>query len=302
MKFYNNSIPEAHAGYHEALGNCVTLAIKTLLENKHLYQSVTISDDPVKKDFLPRVSGAIKSILESQGVFLRTAGNMRWMIGSDPRLVVSGGGPFPEIGHIIFFAPDVKMYCRHCNRLEPFNIVSVDRPFDKQKYLTSTAGKIEDVFVFSYLCQGCKIFPEVLLVRRTNDKLTLSGRTPMEHVEVPAVVPKDIAKFYSGAVIAYQSGQTLAALFMLRTACEQWSRKWAVPTDKADQAMDKYMASLPDAFKGQFPSLKDIYSQLSADVHSATGSAALFEKMTSNFVEHFDARRLFKLTEPSPQL
>jgi hypothetical protein len=55
------------------------------------------------------------------------------------------------------------------------------------------------------------------------------------------------------------------------------------------------MAALPDTFKQQFPSLKDIYSQLSADIHAAIGSDQLFTDMTSKFIKHFDARRLYEL-------
>jgi hypothetical protein len=50
----------------------------------------------------------------------------------------------------------------------------------------------------------------------------LSGRAPIEHVLVPNVIPKNAAGFFKDALIAYQSGQTLAALFLLRTLIEQW--------------------------------------------------------------------------------
>src|SRR5262249_40937305 len=143
------------------------------------------------------------------------------------------------------------------------------------------------IYEFSYLCQSCKSTPDAIMVRRQGEKLQLVGRAPMEHVEVPDVIPREITKYYSGAIIAFQSGQPLAANFMLRTTCEQWARKWADAADRADAALDKYMASLPDAFKQQFPSLKDIYSQLSADIHAATGSDAIFGAMTEKLVEHF---------------
>ena len=121
----------------------------------------------------------------------------------------------------------------------------------------------------------------------------------MEHVQVPPEVPKEVTRFYSGAVVAYQSGQTLAGLFLLRTLCEQWARKFAAAQDFADEAINKYMDSLPGDFKARFPSFRSIYEKLSADIHAATGSDELYVQMLAELNEHFSARKLFKLPTPS---
>lgn len=116
-------------------------------------------------------------------------------------------------------------------------------------------------------------------------------------------------RFYSGVIVAYQSGQTLAGNFMLRTLIEQWVRldtkaergqreEAAEPTEakwKADQVLDVYAEKLPEALKGRFGTLKDSYSDLSADIHSAAGSADIFEKSRADIERHFDARRVFEL-------
>ena len=117
----------------------------------------------------------------------------------------------------------------------------------------------------------------------------------MEHVQVPFEIPKEVARFYSGAVVAHQSGQTLAGLFLLRTLCEQWARRFAAADDHADQAINIYMDSLPEDFKGRFPSLRSIYEMLSADIHAATGSDELYVQMLTEIGEHFSARKVFKL-------
>lgn len=120
----------------------------------------------------------------------------------------------------------------------------------------------------------------------------------MEHVTVPAEIPKAIQKYYSGAIIAFQSGQTLAALFLMRTACEQVARQSAEPTDKADVAIDKYMAALHANVREQFPSLRDIYGELSVDIHSAIGSTDLFERTVDKLGLHFRARQLYETPRP----
>jgi hypothetical protein len=120
----------------------------------------------------------------------------------------------------------------------------------------------------------------------------------MEHVAVPIAVPAAVRRFYVGAAIAHQSGHTLAGVFMLRTLIEQWARLTTASTKRdADQVLDEYMDTLPTDFRDRFPSMRALYSELSADIHSATGSVELFEKARKEIDEHFDARRVFKLPD-----
>jgi hypothetical protein len=152
-----------------------------------------------------------------------------------------------------------------------------------------------------YTCQSCKQTPEVFLVRRRGVKLTNEGRSPIEHVEVPAFIPKPVRRFFSGAVVAHQSGQTLAALFLLRTVIEQWARAATESVKvQADQVLDDYMLTLPEDFRARFPSLRALYGELSVDMHAATGSSGLFSRAVTEICEHFDARRLFKLHIETP--
>ena len=64
---------------------------------------------------------------------------------------------------------------------------------------------------------------------------------------------------------------------------------------EADAVLDAYMPTLPDDFKGRFPSFRVLYADLSADMHTAKGDADLFDKARAEIAEHFDARRLFKV-------
>jgi hypothetical protein len=60
------------------------------------------------------------------------------------------------------------------------------------------------------------------------------------------------------------------------------------------------MESLPKDFKAHFPSLRALYGDLSIDIHQAKGSPGLFERAKETIVEHFDARRLFRLIDTPP--
>src|SRR3990167_9053700 len=151
------------------------------------------------------------------------------------------------------------------------------------------------VFVFSFLCQSCKALPEFFMVRREANKLILAGRSPIEHVDVPKVFPKELRQFFSGAIIAHQSGQTLAGLFLLRTFIEQWVKKCGATQERADEALKWYGTTLPEDFRSWFPSLEYLYSQLSASIHAAEASQELFNEAALDIERHFDARRLFEL-------
>ena len=149
---------------------------------------------------------------------------------------------------------------------------------------------------FPFFASRAKAFPRFSWSVENGVKLTLSGRSPIEHVEQPRDIPKPIARFYSGAVVAHQSGQTLAGVFLFRVLIEQWAQSQASTSGlRADSALEEYMEGLPNDFKGRFPSFRALYERLSADIHSATGSADLFEEARQRIAEHFEARRVFKL-------
>jgi len=284
---------EARQKMQAAFESRVTAAVKSLLESKHLYQSLKLECADLVEEFAQRIAPQVAYAAKSSFAQLVSA---NWVptdsAGGRPVAVRDTSQPA-----IRFTTPGVKLFCQTCDRVEAFNTVSSEdflRREPTQRYVLS--GQTVQLFVFSFLCQSCKVVPEVFLVRRQGLKLTNSGRSPIERVDVPPIIPKSVRLFCSGAVVAHQSGQTLAGVFLLRTVVEQWARSQvAAPSAHADEALGAYMGTLPDDFKSRFPSLRVLYADLSADIHSATGSAELFASALSQIVEHFEARRLFKL-------
>jgi len=267
--------------------------LKQLLESKHLYQNSQIE----YQSLLDTPEGKVTNANNVQYFIQFAEGEWNPFDPADQRF------PFPIEDNpsrtLQFKVPDVKLFCEVCGRIEAFNVVSTG-DFLRHKRFDLSVNKTDDkpiqVFVISFQCQSCKSAPEVFLVRRHGMKLTISGRAPIEHVTVPSVLPKTLQHFYSGAVVAHQSGQTLAGLFLLRTVIEQWARQQVEDAGlKADEVIDKYMITLPDDFRQRFTSMRDLYSKLSADIHSATGSVGLFDEASSKIIEHFDARRLFEI-------
>ena len=141
-------------------------------------------------------------------------------------------------------------------------------------------------------------------MRREGLKIRLSGRDPIEVVSLPEFLPKAQSKYYSNARIAHHAGQTLAGLFLLRVFIEQFWRSLPVmqallkqdsrtPGEKQGEA---YQGTLPKDFRSRFSSLSEVYSNLSAGMHSAEATAELFDDACRKIEEHFDARRLYRIS------
>jgi hypothetical protein len=290
-----SSAHEAITALNQTISENIAVGLKNLFETKHLYQNIKIELDQLMKAESPPGTNSLAKFLEMAIHIVRPKITGPWF----PIRAVESIPELQAKSPISFSTPDVKMFCENCDRIEAFNsIFTEDFLYRGAKDYTGFTTKrgIVQIFIFSFLCQACKIVPEVFIVRRENFKLVLSGRAPIEHIPVPNVIPKHIQHFYSGAILAYQSGQTLAGIFLLRTLIEQWAISKATKKDlQADQAIDSYMATLPEDFKTRFPSLRMLYGELSIDIHTATGSAELFEKARNQIDEHFEARRLFKI-------
>ena len=271
------------------LSNCIQNSIKTLLETKHLYQSVKIEFENLLKSALDNCPVEIKEKLIVPR-FYKTL-NSFWNIYNPSTHVPQPISPSNiSNNELVVYPPDTKLYCSTCKRIEAYNPQSVET-ISKNKI-----NEIIQVFYISFLCQSCKETPEAFLIRREGLKLIICGRAPIEHIEVPKDIPKQVRKFYSDAILAYQSGQVLAGVFLFRTLIEQWALN-VVQNKKlpADKLIDKYMDSLPIDFKGRFASLRDLYGKLSNDIHKAIGSDKLFNEANSILDQHFEARRIFKL-------
>jgi hypothetical protein len=272
-------------------------AVRYLLEEKHLYQSIYLDSvvDGLPEEIWTKVPSpygdSVRSDFLSLYVLRPWAPICPASLASASSAVTTGAG-------IRFELPTAKVYCTPCDRLEAYNpVISLEAYRDPRAKATEA---LQDLVV-GYQCQSCKKAPEVFLIHREGSKITLSGRTPIEHVSVPSFIPKRERRYYSDAIVACNSGQVLAGLFLLRTFIEQFVRRVVPnPPDLADLVLEKYMSSLPASFKSQFPSLRDHYGRLSSAIHRANPSGELFTESVKAIDMHFDARRLFALPDVTP--
>jgi len=290
--------------YNDEMQNVVPAAFKRLLCEKHLYQSIEADLSP-----LLEVSKRIAIAMSSPGASSRqpyppssvkqlaesdeSCARMPWIIEN-----CEARGLDAELLTVRFALPFINTYCDACDSRPPYNPI-----IRQSSVVVDSKNPVNQWYDLAYECQQCKGTPVRFLVRRNRLKLQLCGRDPIEAVPVPGFLPKAQSKYYSNALIAHHAGQTLAAIFLLRTFIEQFWRslpevqalvkKQQKPT--GDEQGTTYQNTLPVEFRNKFPSLSDIYGKLSAAMHEADANAGLFEESCQKVEKHFDARRIWEL-------
>ncbi len=273
--------------------------LKELLETKHLYQNANVAfpqEKDIKEkmgDSLPRKSS--DKIIKHFDFVYSAFPEMAWSLETYIRKL-SHRTEDEISSDLVLIPPDVKLYCKTCKNTEAYNLEETQdllKGLSNERYFSEAKNK--QIFSLTYQCQSCKGLPEIFMIRREGLKLMLCGRTPMEIVPTPAYLPKPQVKYFSGAVIAFNSGQVLAGKFLLRTFIEQYVRSESEdPTsEKVDTLLSAYNENLPLDFKKRFPSLKTVYAQLSTDLHGAVESEAEFLQAKSDIELHFEAKSLF---------
>ena len=312
----------------ELLAQAIKNAFYELLSKRHLYQSVEVSltlmNDHVEAE-AEKAFEEMASALSSPGVraygspeharkstliagknTIEKASGTIWEVR--PSDTIFGTPERPLMDHVVYFdLPTIHTICPVCEREWPFNPIRLTHPdkiIDSERIAHDIPNGVQ-VFACAYQCQSCKSEPLIFLIRRRGTKLTLAGRSIMEMVVAPAFLPKHLRKHYSDAIIAFNAGQILPALFMLRVVIEQFWRELQkrgvlivekssarLPVDRLGAA---YNAALPADFKEHFPSLPKLYEEISRRLHNADADADMFQSAHHDLIQHFDARRLRKL-------
>ena len=305
---------------HDIISNKISESLRELLETKHLYQSLHIEWNPVitpvkaeQEKIKAEAQEALKVMMARSSSRIRSGQQEECKDDAEShvtrQMLYYINAPWdlrpsrmPNRESLETVGPDcllkvrvkmptVKLFCQKCNRVEAYKIEYVE------DHLNSSSSKdiAEQIFVTSYRCQSCESNPEIFMINRLSNKLTLTGRSIIEFVEVPKVIPKDLKQYYSGAVVAFQSRQTLVGLFLLRVLIEQ--QGYIVcksKTLKADKAIEYYMKSLPDEVKASFPSFSELYSNLSFAIHNADENDKLFKDSLEKIQTHYEARLLYE--------
>lgn len=278
-----------------------------LLEKKHLYQSARLNLERAKavkivsEDFFPNELLKKRANERNQcklNVIIKDYTENPWLFKSE----ISEGSPEPERREIVFIVPTIKIPCTMCNAVLPphhsgFKGLVYDLPSLTLQQSSLNKENIQ-LFYLPYQCQSCKGEPLMFLVRRVGVKLQLVGRSQFEEVQQPKFIPKQEQGYYSDAIISFNTGRTLAALFYLRIMIEQYMRRVLQLKKKCrgEELADKYTTLLADDFpKQRYKSLKKVYGELSEKIHAAKNDEKQFLKSLSDIENHFKALELIPL-------
>jgi hypothetical protein len=294
--------------YLQFYGKTISKQLKVFFETKHLYQGFEI--------ILPRFDEAYKNIIEkdksiaeNQKMFLENMvdpllnriswsinNEINFLIPQDPMIIIPNT-PIPlENLKIYIKAPEtLKLYCSKCENREAFNCTEIMDISGDEGIITFMNFHEEQLFLFVYQCQSCKGNPEIFLLSRNKLKIHLHGRSPMESYQINSNIPKAQQLFYKDAQIAFDSGQVLPAIFLLRTLIEQFIRiEIKNKTSKDfDKLIDEYYSTLPIEFTSIYPSLREIYDRLSIDIHGAVASVEDYEKSFDEINRFFNGKKSF---------
>ena len=240
-----------------ALSSKVTEALSVLLENKFLYQSVTVDTNScshpglAKREFRQIVDALAKTSF----------------------LLSSSTAGLEDYPFFIELPQIVHTPCSFCETEnaphKPFN--QVFRPIDVRFEGNAIASMPNDqTFAIPYQCQNCQKGSLVLLVRRTGLKLQLVGRSQIPIVPLPSHFPKKQIKIFRDALMANRTDCDLAGICLLRVGIEQFMREETCFKDRCSG--DQLWVRLKERLDQNFPlgsvlSLGTIYEELSKTMH-----------------------------------
>ena len=294
-------------------------ALLRLLQEKHLYQSVELRVEDLSAsleelantqcDIIAQImpfggGGGPRVPHQSKEEMIREyTGQADSFLRNIPYFIKKEGGGSPlakpsrPLKGCFISVPTVRTFCNHpdCEGVWPHN----QCPDPSYLIPSSLSGEDQQqVFVLRYQCQNCKRDPVTFLVKRDGRRLTLTGREPIEAIEIPRYVPKQVRKYYQGAVLAFNCGAQLPALFMLRTTIEQYMRHATNAGQtriSGDALADAYAQTLHSDFNSRYQSLKPVYLALSDAIHSARDhDQLLFQSEQEKVLKHFEAKEMFE--------
>jgi hypothetical protein len=295
-------IAEARNQLTRSVNQAIADQFKVLLETKHLYQSVVAVDfETMHRDIAKQVP-IYRQAFEEFVDELRNAE----LTPSEQPLVLAHRYEMATL-----LLQNVKLFCSRCKQRETFSptfYMDATRKVAER----NRSGEIRialhphrfQVFALVYQCESCKDSPMSFLVKRQGWKLTVEGRSPFEEVEVPKFIPKHEEWLFRGAIVAAQTGNTLAGLFYLRCFIEQFARRQTGMRGRqtGEEMLDTYQSLLPETQRDHMPSLRSWYEKLSVPIHAAEPEPddSLFEEAKTAIVNHFDFRRIFKIPDVNP--
>jgi hypothetical protein len=290
-----------------SLGREATKKLKLLLEEKHIYQHVVIEGEKLVLPWSTKKKSMPLGVVDSEA----NLDKQKFTLANTEMSLVEVGGSGEEYWVLTLVVENVKLFCSECGSREVFmpvwyqDLTNELEKGQRHSYRTGPDAPVPagfQLFAILLQCQRCTRTPEAVLIRREGWRLSLHGRSPMEHVDVPRCIPKEERHLFRDAIIAGHGGKTLAGLFYLRAFIEQFARRIIGETGRrpGNEIMDDYGKTLSEQYRGLMPSLREWYEKLSQPIHAAKEDEKVFEEAKEAIEKHFEIRQVFKMPERQP--
>jgi hypothetical protein len=291
--------------------------LKEIFEKKHLYQNIEIKLDKIKdyistcvnKKYAKRFTGYTqenanndlrKDLTTLLDDYIKSVWAFTTKNNDDDSIITYP--PLMSDGDILpFILPTVNILCK-CTEEFPMphnpGYGDIQGGFPSLILSRQYSSPIIQLFFITYRCQKCKGEPIAFILKRSNLKLQLVGRSKLDIIKIPKYLPKEESGYFRDAIIANNTGNNLAAIFYLRVFIEQYLRRVLNKFEKAsgDDLAERYWALLSDDFpKDKYKSFGKIYEDLSMRIHEAKEDYAIYEESKINIEKHFDLLQHFPL-------
>jgi hypothetical protein len=186
--------------FSRQLNEQLATQLKTLLENKHLYQKVAVDPDAIETEIMRHVVGDHQETVRD-GILAIRNNRLSLTSGRNPILSAGRGGPEVRVAALMF--PNVRLFCSPCKERNVFHPVwyqdainELHKPNMRENVEIEGDMGTDQLIFLALQCQHCKGIPEGFLIRREGWRLSLDGRSPMEHIELPSYIPKAEAHLF----------------------------------------------------------------------------------------------------------
>lgn len=286
---------EASPQVEYAFQDAVTAAVRTLFEERGLYQNVRI-DDRFCAIFPVVPNQDYKAEFSKRPLYLFSRGSTE-RDGGLPRHTGSGlGTPHDEMD-VGCYLPEISTHCPACADQGAFVSLSASNAHFMSPY-PRISEQTEQIYSPLYKCTSCRNQLINFQVLRKGYKLQLTGRSVPYRPKVDSGWPASIRPVVEDAFAAASEGDIAAGYYHLRTALEFLMKDvTGVPVPEKIDGTDlcrRYNEILDQRLRRDFPSASQIYSSLSAGMHTRVCTQEELRSLANRLLDHLNAKALFE--------
>lgn len=296
-----NEASEINHAYEDEL----TKVIKILLESKGLYQNVYVDSSFTSKYEMPE---ALSQEFATRPLLLYSRGEAeRGQRRTSPDRISQVGAPVEiplESVPFICYLPNIILVCHgpSCKIESSFLSLWCSNTSRNEDPYPIIGENTEQVYSLTYQCATCREAVITFQLFRKGYRFQLTGRTVPYRPKLEKEWPAEIRRIVEVAVEAAAVGDLPAGYYHLRTAIEHHAKtKLEIPLVTKIEGIElceQYKDTLDEDLNSRFPSIIEMYKELSSGLHSRNVKADRFNEIRDDLLAHFQAKELLAKYKP----